>query len=60
MPFEKVEIVEGLKPLEKIMSGFGAHLADHVEEVDIAVDSEKGLGLQISFGRCQQVGVLIF
>ena len=42
------------------MSRLSAHLADHVEEVDVTVDRKQSLGLLSSFGHGQQLGVVVF
>lgn len=35
------------------MSGFGTHFADHVEEVDIAIDGKHGL--RLNFSTCWHI-----
>ena len=45
MPFQQVKVIERLKTLEKVVSRLGAHLADHIEEMDITIYRKKSFRL---------------
>lgn len=42
VPHEEEVVIESLQTLVEIVACFSAHFADHVQEINVTVDSENG------------------
>ena len=49
VPHEEEVVVESLQTLVEIVACFSAHFADHVQEIDVTVDSKDGGATRRSF-----------